>query len=356
MPGVLSDRRSTLEYVMAGIDTRVARIAEATLAEQQFVTPIEVLIGLGWLAQPNVDRWLRGLVTSLDLCVGVDHAKTAAALDSLRDWAKDHGLPAWETDYRELRFTASGDPATEHAFRTRWAATDHPAPELPPRRTRGITVISPHNAFECASCGETGDLLLDGKAGAICLDCADLGHLVFLPSGDAALTRRAKKASRLSAVVVRFSLRRKRYERQGILVENDAIEQAAQQCLDDADARALRRTHDQARRAAVDEKFRDEFAVAIRGLFPGCPPARADTIAYHAALRGSGRIGRSAAGRALDPDAIRLAVTASVRHVDTDYDDLLMSGVDRDDARHRVRDRVDRILDAWRDGATDLDG
>ena len=42
-------------------------------------------------------------------------------------------------------------------------------------------------------------------------------------------------------------------------------------------------------------------------------------------------------------------------NVDTDYDDLLMSGVDREDARHRVRDRVDRILDTWRDGATDLD-
>ena len=75
---------------MTGIDTRVARIAEATLADQQFVTPIDVLIGLGWLAQPNVDRWLRGLVTSLDRCVGVDDAKTAAALNSLRDWAKDH--------------------------------------------------------------------------------------------------------------------------------------------------------------------------------------------------------------------------------------------------------------------------
>ncbi|HYO02283.1 MAG TPA: DUF2293 domain-containing protein, partial [Mycobacterium sp.] len=62
-----------------------------------------------------------------------------------------------------------------------------------------------------------------------------------------------------------------------------------------------------------------------------------------------------AAARALDPDAIRLAVAASVRHVDTDYDDLLMSGVDRDDARHRVRDRVDQILDTWRDGATVLD-
>ncbi|MGB2920626.1 MAG: DUF2293 domain-containing protein, partial [Mycobacterium sp.] len=62
-----------------------------------------------------------------------------------------------------------------------------------------------------------------------------------------------------------------------------------------------------------------------------------------------------AAGRALDPKAIRLAVAASVRHVDTDYDDLLMSGLDRDDARHRVRDRVDEILDTWRAGVVNLD-
>lgn len=156
-------------------------------------------------------------------------------------------------------------------------------------------------------------------------------------------------------MVIRWSSRRKRYERQGILAENDAIENATGQCLEDADARALRRAHDQVRRAAVDEKFRDEFAVAIRDQFPGCPPARADTISYHAALRGSGRVGRSAAGRALDLGAIRLAVAASVRHVDTDYDDLLMSGVDRDDARPRVRDRVDHILNVWRDGATVLD-
>jgi hypothetical protein len=216
-------------------------------------------------------------------------------------------------------------------------------------------VLSAHNDWTCSACGDTGDLLVKTSAGASCLDCADLGHLVFLPSGDAALTRRAKKLSRLSAVVVRWSTRRNRYERQGILVENDAIEQAAQQCLDDAEARAQRRDRDQVRRAAVDERFRAEFAAAIRDQFPGCPPGRADAISYHAALRGSGRVGRSAAARALDPDAIRLAVAASVRHVDTDYDELLMSGVDRDDARHRVRDRVEHILDTWRDGATVLD-
>jgi hypothetical protein len=37
-----------------------------------------------------------------------------------------------------------------------------------------------------------------------------------------------------------------------------------------------------------------------------------------------------------------------VRHRDTLYDDLLMSGLDRDEARDQVRDQVARIIDAWR--------
>jgi hypothetical protein len=58
------------------------------------------------------------------------------------------------------------------------------------------------------------------------MDCAEMNHLVYLPAGDAALTRRAKKGSNLSAVVVRFSRARKRYERHGILVEEEALERA----------------------------------------------------------------------------------------------------------------------------------
>lgn len=340
---------------MAGIPTRVARIAEVTLAEQQFVTPIDVLVGLGWLAQPNVDRWQRGRVPSLDRCIGVDEAKTAAALDALQAWAHEHGLQSWDTDYGERPFTAVGDPATERTFRARWASAEQFAPEAPRAQSTELSVISALKTWICASCGDTGDLLRMTESGAYCLDCADLGHLVFLPAGDAALTRRAKKASRLHAVVVRWSKARKRYERQGLLVEDDALELAEQQCLDDAGARELRRTRDQVRRDAIDETFRDEFAAAIREQFPGCPPGRADGIAYHAALRGSGRVGRSAAGRALDPEAIRLAVAASIRHLDTDYDDLLMSGVERDDARHRVEDRVHDILRTWREGFINLD-
>jgi len=48
----------------------------------------------------------------------------------------------------------------------------------------------------------------------------------YLPSGEATLTRRAIKHSRIHAKVVRWSGTRKRYERHGIVVEPTAIERA----------------------------------------------------------------------------------------------------------------------------------
>jgi hypothetical protein len=228
-------------------------------------------------------------------------------------------------------------------------------PKAPPKDLRAaqqgkpadLVVILPLKDWTCAGCGGTGDLLKMEDPGPVCLTCADLDHLIFLPSGDAALTRRAKQASQLSAVVVRWSRSRKRYERQGILAEEAAIEQAEEQCLADEDVRLRRRDRDRERRAKADVEFQARMAGEIRRLFPGCPKKRATAIAEHAALRGSGRVGRSAAARALDERAITLAVVASVRHEDTEYDRLLMSGIPREDARDRVRPVIDQVLDTW---------
>ena len=84
-----------------------------------------------------------------------------------------------------------------------------------------------------STCGECGAKLaprsfitLREEQGALCMSCADLDHLLFLPSGDAALTRRARKHSGLSAVVLQWSRTRKRYERQGLLVEEAALDRA----------------------------------------------------------------------------------------------------------------------------------
>ena len=338
------------------LEQRVTRAAERALAEQRFVSAIDVLLGLGWLAPSHLERWQQGRVESLERVVQANLSKVTGAMAALRRWARGRGLNPSETDYvartrdrRQLRFSVSGDAAIERAYRTHWVSPDLSERAVERQsRVPDLVVISAVKEWTCTSCGDTGDLLFMEDAGPLCLDCSDLGHLVFLPSGDAALTRRAKKASRLSAVVVRWSRSRKRYERQGILAAAEAIELAEIECLADAEVRARRRERDQARRADEDVDFAAELAAAIRALFPGCPVSRAEAIARHAATRGSGRIGRSAAGRALDPDTIWLAVAASVRHVDTDYDQLLMSGVDRQAARRQVREHVEDVLNSWR--------
>ena len=38
---------------------------------------------------------------------------------------------------------------------------------------------------------------------------------------------------------------------------------------------------------------------------------------------------------------------ASIRHNHTDYDELLMRGVDRTAAREEVREQIDQVLSAW---------
>jgi hypothetical protein len=220
-----------------------------------------------------------------------------------------------------------------------------------PRRADdgGLLVIQPIRDWTCADCSATGDLLRMDDAGPLCLACADLDHLIFLPAGDAALTRRAAKASSLSAVVVRWSRARKRYERQGVLVDEQALADAEEQCASDEEARIRRRERDRTLRASADGAFQAELAEEITRLFPGCPPARAAAIARRAGARGSGRVGRSAAGRALEEGAVTLAVVASIRHEDTNYDSLLMSGLPRDVARDHVRAAIDQVLAGWRD-------
>lgn len=216
-----------------------------------------------------------------------------------------------------------------------------------PRRGAELVVVMPLKDWSCASCATTGAFLTMDDTGPLCLTCADMDHLVFLPAGDAALTRRAKRASRLSAVV-RFSRARRRYERQGLLVEAAALDQADAECLADVEVRARRRERDALRRAEDDRELQTRMAAKIASLFPGCPAERAHEIARHAAARGSGRVGRSAGGRQLEEWALQLAVTASVRHRDTAYDELLMAGVERGDARERVGDDVARIIATWR--------
>ncbi len=196
--------------------------------------------------------------------------------------------------------------------------------------------------------GSKAWITLAGDKGALCLSCADLDHLLFLPSGNVALTRRARKHSTLSAVVLKWSRARKRYERQGLLVEAQALEKAEEECLADEDIRERRREREPTRREELDRRYVDQFAMRVRGLFPGCPAGREQEIAEHACLKYSGRVGRSASAKAFDEEAVRLAVIAHLRHRETKYDELLAMGYDRWEARDSVEDTIHEVLQKWK--------
>ena len=215
-----------------------------------------------------------------------------------------------------------------------------------------IKVFISHQNSHCGECdedlGKKAWITLERDKGALCLACADLDELVFLPAGDAALTRRSKKYSSLSAVVLKFSKARGRYERQGLLVEGSALEQAEAECLADSEIRERRNERARERRAELDEEYVKEFARHLRALFPRCPKGRENIIAEHACLKYSGRVGRSAAAKHFDEDTITLAVRAHVRHRETNYDQLLGRSWSRYDARSSVQDRVEEIVQKWR--------
>ncbi len=220
-----------------------------------------------------------------------------------------------------------------------------------PTATKDLVVFDIVRESKCAECGrelEKRDFLFMERERPLCLSCADLDHLVYLPRGDTALTRRARKHSTLSAVVLRFSRSRRRYERQGTLVEEDAVEQAAEECSADAEERLAKREQAQLRRVEQDQELTARMAEAILKLFPGCPPTEARAIAAHTAARGSGRVGRTAAGLALEEEPLIAAVVAAIRHKHTRYDQLLMEGYERAEARHAIREDLDRLMQLWR--------
>ena len=221
------------------LEERVTRAAEAALAEQRYVSAVDVLLRLGWLAPTHLDLWRQGRVECLEGTIQAGLGKQSTAMRALRTWALERGLAPSETAYvartrdrRALQFSVSGDPDIELAYRTHWVSPDLSDKQTERLRTSAsrppdLVVVAALREWTCAGCSTTDeDLLLMQDDEPHCLRCARLDHLVFLPAGDANRTRRAHRASSLTAVVVRFSRSRKRYERQGLLVEPAALDAA----------------------------------------------------------------------------------------------------------------------------------
>jgi hypothetical protein len=346
------------------LERRVHRAAEAALARQQYVSAIDVLCGMGLLAPNHVDDWRNGRVDFLERVIQGNPHKISSSMVIFRRWAAEKGLKPSETGYARrtrtgtvaLQFSLSGDPEIEKHYRTHYvspALGEQKRQKLQEKLERAPqpVVFQILRDSECSECGAElaqGAFLFKEAEEALCLKCAHFDDLEYLPSGDAALTRRATKYSEHTAVVVRFSKSRGRYERQGILVERTALERAERECVEDADERAAARARGAERRREQDRELVVRMVKQIGNLFPGCPSDEAAAIAEHTAARGSGRVGRSEAGRNLEERALTLAAAAAIRHNHTEYDELLAGGMERADARQRIAGKVEEILAAWR--------
>ncbi len=220
---------------------RVAKTPEASLAARDYVSLIDVFVGIRWLDPGAVERWRREQIDCLEHVIQTSPQRISEAMNLFRSWAGGKGLHASETPYvartlqrrtlqrRTLRFSRSGDPTIERLYRTHWVSrelSEKKRERLAEKTSSApdLVVIHPLNTgWTCHRCGGAGDFLMMEYPGPACLRGVGLEDLEFLSAGDSLLTRRVKAKSTRYAVVVRFSRSRNRFERQGLLVEPQAL-------------------------------------------------------------------------------------------------------------------------------------
>lgn len=341
--------------------------AEMVLKREGAVGLIELYVQLRFLDRVHVEHWRRSQpgFQILEQRIECGAKKLADTERIFRQWAQDKKLESTRAVYegssrdggRELQILRDDNSKRDQFLRTRYQRSDHSDArkkqidrKLNKMPDLLVHVITDKQGKTCAECElgmPEGEWMFQENGQPLCLSCADLDHLEFLPSGDATLSRRTKKYSGLSAIVMDFNRRRKRYQRLGLLATREGIEQARDSMESDAGKREKQRAAATLRRERDDTELVESVTIQINRLFPSCPIDDAKQIAEHTAERGSGRVGRSEAGREADAKAVKLAVIAHIRHIHTPYDQMLMKGVPRREARTEIQSTVQAKLRQW---------
>ena len=110
----------------ASIERRVHSAAEAALARQNFVSPLDVLVGAGFVTGKQVSDWRFGRIPYLERVATGGLGTLSRAMAVFRKWAIHRGLkPRW-TAYHgwgrarriSLQFSKSGHVAIERSYST----------------------------------------------------------------------------------------------------------------------------------------------------------------------------------------------------------------------------------------------
>lgn len=85
---------------------------------------------------------------------------------------------------------------------------------------------------------------------------------------------------------------------------------------------------------------RESVALHIRKHHPGCPDFAVEFFAAEVAAR---KWKKASLGR-----AVGIVMQSYLRHNMTDYETLLLNGVDRDEARRRVQPKINAMIAVWK--------
>ncbi len=224
------------------IEIRVIQAAEAALHQQNYVSSIDVFIGMGLLQPIHVEDWRKGKIPYLEKEIQGNASKINSTLECFHKWASEKSLKPTKIAYlirarastKTARYSINNDPSIEDIYRTHYISpllSEKKQQQLketlekPPELIAYI-IVSDSQCSQCNKVLTKGNFLFMEANHPLCLSCAGFSSFVFLPSGDAKTTRLARKHSAQSLIVVKFSRARKRYERQGLLISEDAYQKA----------------------------------------------------------------------------------------------------------------------------------
>jgi hypothetical protein len=111
---------------------RVAQAAEAALSDKGYMSPIDVFVSMDLLAPQHLESWRKGHLRYLEAAIQGNLSKISKTMAFFRKWARNRNLKPSETAYvrrvrrpkRELRFSKSGAPAIERAYRTHYVSLE----------------------------------------------------------------------------------------------------------------------------------------------------------------------------------------------------------------------------------------
>ncbi|EKE08819.1 MAG: hypothetical protein ACD_16C00248G0001 [uncultured bacterium] len=167
----------------------VLECAADLLVRKAFLSPLDVLMEMGFLNFGHIHDWEMGKTSYLEQIIENDIQKVNCVLKWIRQWAIQKGLKPKEVNYtlksnngtnRSLDFTKKGFPKCELAYRIHYLLPrlskekqEPPPPEIP---STNLIVLRLTAHSQCSQCQKSlirGSLCFMERAHPLCVSCGD---------------------------------------------------------------------------------------------------------------------------------------------------------------------------------------